>query len=122
MVGGALDAAGDVKVRVPWSPRGSVMDSVGRAGVFRGGPKSIVMRGINSLGVAAKNFGRALGTLDALKYTKSAYTAFQKGDYLTFSHDFGMAGLSTFGVVVPGAGRFAPYLGTIVDYSTKPVF
>jgi hypothetical protein len=119
MLGAALDVGETIKVSVPYAQKGSVVSSVGRAGVFRGGANSIVNRAVNALGVAAKVAGKTLGAVDAFTYGKSAASAYRRGDWLTFSHDVGMSGLSAIGVFFPGVGKVAPYLGTAMDVGTK---
>ncbi len=116
-----MDAGEKVKVKVPYAPKGSVLGSAGRAGVLRGGPKSIVNRAANALGVAAQWAGNALNAVDGFKYAKSSVTAFSSGDNLTGWHDLGMSGLSFIGLA-PGIGKAAPYLGTATDVGTKLYF
>ena len=123
MVAGSLDAAGGIKVKVPFSHRGSIGSSVGRAGVLRGGAKSIVSRATNSLGVAAKVAGKTLNAYEAFNYANSSAKAFQSGNIAWGIHDAAKSfvyGTSIVAARIPhplgqAVGRLGPYVVEGID-------
>lgn len=105
-----LKAVSDIKMKVPYNGRMTFI------------PKGIVARTANSLGVAAKWFGKVLGVANLLKHTNASVRNLRAGGgFLQGAHDAALAGSDIVGLVGRNAtpARWMPTAAQSVDMSSE---